>query len=118
MISAILTWIFGGFLLWLMSLIPFMHIVFDRFMGHGRWLTILIVALVLGLINAIIAPIMKFLFKTQKALPLFIISLAVNIGALWLAGWLMDSFSIELFPTAVIAAAVLAFLNIGVNSKN
>jgi len=80
------------------------------------WFAILIVAIVLGLINALIVPIVKNLVKGKKSnatLLILILSLVIDAAALWLAGVLVRGFSIEFFPTAIIAAVVLTALNAG-----
>ena len=106
-----IAWIISAVVLWLLSLLPFMDIYFG---GRWMWLTIVIVAVVIGLINAIIVPVVKGVFKKAHPAVIFCISLVIDAAALWLAGVLMRSwFSIEFFPTAIIAAAVLALVNVG-----
>lgn len=109
MISVLITWIISAVILWLLSFLPFMAITF----GGTTWVTILIVALVVGLISAIIVPIVKDVFKKGHPAVIFVISLIIDAAALWLAGWLIGNFYIEFFPTAIIAAAVLAVINVG-----
>ena len=98
--KTIMNWVLSALILWLLSFLPFMHIGFDN------WITLLIVALVIGLINALIVPIVKGLFKKKRAnaLLVIIISLIVNAAALWLAARIVPEFYIEFFPTAIIAA--------------
>jgi len=86
-------------------------------MGFATWVTILIVAVVLGLLNALIVPIVKGIFKKANATILLIISLIIDAAALWLAGMFVPGFFIEFFPTAIIAAAILALLNVGFSSR-
>jgi len=105
----LITWIFSAIILWLLSFVPFMNITF----GGTTWLTILIVAIVVGLINAIIVPVVKSVFKKANHIVIFVISLIIDAAALWLAGVIVPNFSIEFFPTAIIAAAVLALINVG-----
>jgi len=105
----LITWIISAVVLWLLSFLPFMDINF----GGTTWLTILIVAVVVGLINAIIVPAVKSIFKKGNPTVIFCISLVVDAAALWLAGVLVPNFSIGFFPTAIIAAAVLALINVG-----
>ena len=105
----LITWIFSAVILWILSFLPFMDINF----GGRTWLTILIVAVVVGLINAIIVPVVKGVFKQGHHTVIFCISLVVDAAALWLAGVLVGNFSIGFFPTAIIAAAILALINVG-----
>ena len=105
----LIPWIISAIILWLLSFLPFMHINF----GGRTWLTIFIVAVVVGLINAIIVPVVKDVFKKGHPVFIFCVSLVVDAAALWLAGAFIRNFSIEFFPTAIIAATVLALVNVG-----
>lgn len=105
--KTLINWVIGALLLWLMSFIPFMAISFNR------WVTILIVAMALGLINALIVPAAKNLFKKSTSLLLLLVSLVIDAAALWLAGLIVPGFTIEFFPTAIIAAVVLSLVNVG-----
>ena len=107
--TGLVAWIVSAIVLWLLSFVPFMNITF----GGRTWLTILIVAVVVGLINAIIVPVVKGIFKKGHPAVIFCISLIVDAAALWLAGVIIRNFTIEFFPTAIIAAAVLALVNVG-----
>ena len=108
--KVLIAWIFSAVILWLLSFVPFMDIVF----GGIQWRTILIVAVVVGLINAIIVPVVKGVFKKGHPTVIFCISVVIDAAALWVAALLVRNFSIEFFPTAIIAAAVLALVNVGV----
>ena len=105
-----IAWLFSAVILWLLSLLPFMNISFG---GRWTWLTIVIVAVVIGLINAIIVPVVKDIFKQGHPAVIFCISLVIDAAALWLAGVILRNFDIQFFPTAIIAAAVLALVNVG-----
>ena len=104
----LITWIFSAVILWLLSFLPFINIVF----GGRTWLTIFVVAVVVGLINAIIVPAVKGIFKSGEPTVIFCISLIIDAAALWLAGWIIPNFSIG-FLSAIVAAAVLALVNVG-----
>jgi uncharacterized membrane protein YvlD (DUF360 family) len=111
----LITGVISAVILWLLSFLPFMHISFG-----GGLIAFLLAAAVIGLINALIVPAVKsVLGNRSNSLILLIISLVIDAAALWLAGWLAGQFnlgfSIEFFPTAIIAAAVLAVLNVGVD---
>ena len=110
----LITWVFSAVILWLLSFLPFMDISF----GGRTWFTIFIVAVVVGLINAIIVPVVKGVFKKGRPSVIFCISLVVDAAALWLAGVLISNFSIGFFPTAIIAAGVLAMVNVGAGFEN
>ena len=76
--KVLIAWIFSAVILWLLSFLPFMNITF----GGTPWRTILIVAIVVGLINAIIVPIIKGVFKKGHPAVIFCISLVVDAAAL------------------------------------
>ena len=107
MIRVLLNWLISAVLLWLMSFVPFMNI------GFAGWLSIVIAAVVLGLINALLVPVFKGLFKKKNTIVFLIVSLLINAAALWLGGLLVPGFFIEFFPTAIIAAAVLSLVGAG-----
>jgi putative membrane protein len=69
----------------------------------GRWAPILVAALVLGLGNAFLKPILAIL-----TLPLIL----VNIAMLGLAEWVSSDFTIDGFWTYVGAAIVVWFVNV------
>ena len=111
MFKILIAWIFSAVILWLLSFVPFMEIAFG---GTRTWLAILVVAVIVGLINALIVPAVKRLFKKAHPAVLFCVSLVIDAAALWLAHIILRSwFTIEFFPTAIIAAAVLALVNVG-----
>jgi len=104
--SGILAFVLSAIVLWILSLdfVPFIVVGF----GGTIWVTILIVALVLGIINFIIVAILRSLFKKGSAAFMFIVALVIDAFALWLTARLLSNFSIEFWPHAVIAAAILA----------
>jgi putative membrane protein len=78
----------------------------------GRWAPILTAALVLGLANAFLKPLLAIL-----TLPLIIVTFglgyfALNIGMLALAEWVSSDFTIDGFWTYVGAAIVVWFVNV------
>ena len=109
-ISTFINWVIGALLLWLLSFLPFLNM---RFSGI---ISILVVAVVLGLINALIVPIVKNGFKSNNAVLLMIISLVIDAAALWLAGVIVSGFTVT-FPAAIIVAVILSVLNAGFGAK-
>jgi len=109
MIKTLINWGISALILWGLSFLPFMY------MSFRGWGTVVGVAIVLGLINALIVPIVKGIFKNVNATLLLVISLVIDAVSLILAGWFVGGFTIEFFPTAIIAAAVLAVLNTALN---
>ena len=110
--SGFLAFLLSAVVLWVLSLpfIPFLQIDFG---GRWTWLTILIVAVVLGLVNLILVSAVKSLFKnSNSAAFIFCITLLADAGALVLTSFIMRSwFTIAFWPHAVIAAAVLALVS-------
>jgi len=109
-VSTFINWVIGALLLWLLSFLPFLN------MGFSGLISILVVAVVLGLINALIVPMVKNVFKSNNAFLLLIISLVIDAAALWLAGVIVRGFYIT-FVTAIIVAAILSVLNAGFGAK-
>jgi putative membrane protein len=78
---------------------------------HQVW-TLLLVALVLGLVNAIIRPILSLLSCGLIVLTLGLFTLVINGLMLWLASyitvhWLGLSFHVDGFWSAVLGAVVI-----------
>ncbi len=72
----------------------------------------LIAALVLGLLNALIKPILILLTLPLNILTLGLFTFVINAFILWLAAALVPGFAIDhFFPTAILAAIVLAVIN-------
>jgi len=102
-----LAFLLSAIILWLLSVLPlpFMNISF----GGRTWFTILLVAIVLGIINFILVAFVRGLFKKSTSGFIFVLTLVVDAAALWLTARIVSNFNITFFPTAIIAAAILAF---------
>ncbi|MBI4524306.1 MAG: phage holin family protein [Deltaproteobacteria bacterium] len=69
-------------------------------------------ALVLGLLNALIRPILVILTLPLNILTLGLFTFVINALMLWIAAAVVSGFSIDrFFPTAVLAAVLLAVIN-------
>jgi len=110
MLGILISWILSALILWVLSF--FLDISFT---GGVISVSFLITAIVIGLINALLVPLVKNIFKTENAILLFVISLVVDAAALMLASQLPIGFSIT-FVAALIAAAVLSLLNLGASN--
>jgi len=113
--NTFINWLVSALVLWGLSFLPFMA------MSFRNWVTIVIVAVVLGLINAIIVPIVKGLFKNnrQTSLLIVVISIVIDAAAIWLASVFVGGFTLgNFFPTAIIAAVVLALINGGFSTRD
>ncbi len=103
-------------------LVPGIHVD-----GAGGWLTLAIMALVLGFVNAIIRPLLKFLSCGLIILTLGLFTLVVNALSFWLAaviasgvfgaGFSVDSFWAALWGS-IIVSVVSFFLSVFVSDKD
>jgi putative membrane protein len=74
--------------------------------------TALIAAFVLGILNALVRPILLLFTLPLNILTLGLFTFVINAFILWLGAVLVPGFSVDrFFPTAVLAAIVLAVIN-------
>lgn len=87
---------------------------------HRVWTTLL-VALVLGLINAFIRPVLTLLSCALVALTLGLFTLVINGLLLWLASWVTTEwiglgFHIDGFWNAVLGAVIISVVSLVVST--
>ncbi|TCP69615.1 putative membrane protein [Baia soyae] len=70
--------------------------------------TALVVAIVLGLANIFIRPIISFLSLPIQILTLGLFTLLINVGMLYVTAFLVDGFEIQNFISAVIASLIIS----------
>ena len=84
--------------------------------------TAVIAAVILGLINTIVRPVIMFLTLPLTMLTLGLFLLIINAGMLYLAAWLVNGFNVGGFWDALIASfiisVVVALLNGMVRSRS
>jgi putative membrane protein len=73
--------------------------------------TALVAALVLGLLNALLGPILRFLAFPITILTLGLFAIVINAFLLWLTGKLVDGFRLDGAVSAIIGAIILGILN-------
>jgi putative membrane protein len=78
--------------------------------------TLLVVAVIFGVVNAVLRPIIKVLGCWAYALTLGLIAIVVNAALLMLTGWIAEqldlSFDVDKFwPTAVLAALLIGIVS-------
>ncbi len=77
-----------------------------------RVLVFLVVALVFGLVNAIVKPVVKLLSLPLYLLTLGLFTLVVNAAMLWLTGWISQQtdygLRIDNFWTALVGALIIS----------
>ena len=117
MLKTFINWLISALILWglsFLTFLPFINISFSGSWGFGRWFTIVIVAVVLGLINALIGPVLHGAVKKASPLVLLALSFVINGALIWLTGIIVVGFSVGIV-TAIIAAVVLAVLGTSLN---
>jgi putative membrane protein len=72
----------------------------------------LIAALVLGLLNAVLRPVLGFIFAPLTFLTLGLFALVLNALILWLAAQLVDGFRVRGFLSALLASVLISLLNL------
>jgi putative membrane protein len=78
----------------------------------SSWGSAIIAALVLGLVNAIVKPVMVFLTFPITILTLGLFLLVVNALMLWLVAAMVPGMKIKGFVPAFLGALLLTFLNL------
>ncbi len=84
--------------------------------GMKNFSTALIVALVLGLLNTIVRPILIVLTLPVNLITLGLFTFVINGFTFWLAARFVDGFSVASFGWAIIAAALYSVLTWAVNA--
>ncbi len=81
----------------------------------GRWTTLLVVALLLGLVNSLVRPLLKMMSCGLIVLTLGLFLLVINALMLYLASWLASSlgytFAVDGFVTAVLASLLISVVS-------
>ena len=93
---------------WVINAVALLAItqLFEGFSVSGFYIA-LIAALVLGLINAVIRPVLLILTLPINILSLGLFTFVINAGLLWFVSTFIKGFVIESFWTALGAAIVL-----------
>jgi putative membrane protein len=71
----------------------------------------LIAALVLGLLNAVLRPVLGFIFAPLTFLTLGLFAFVLNALVLWLAAQMVGGFRVRGFLSALLASVLIALLN-------
>ncbi len=79
--------------------------------GVENYLEAIVVAVILGLLNAIIKPLLVILTIPITVFTLGLFLLVINAGIIMLADWLLDSFSVSSFWWALAFSVILSFIN-------
>jgi putative membrane protein len=85
----------------------------------GRFTTLLVVALMLGLVNSLVRPLLKALSCGLIVLTLGLFLLVINALMLYLASWLSRSlgygFHVDGFLTAVLGSLIISLVSWGLS---
>ena len=79
------------------------------------FLAAILVSIVLGLINALVKPVIYFISLPINILTLGLFSFVINAFLLMLAGYITPGFSVDGFLSALLGSILLSILGIGVN---
>lgn len=82
---------------------------------HEGWRSILIVALILGLLNAFLKPLLVFLSLPITVMTLGLFLVVINTGLLALTAWLAGKaenvqFAIDSFAAALLGAVIISII--------
>ncbi|HSV94749.1 MAG TPA: phage holin family protein [Spirochaetia bacterium] len=78
----------------------------------GSWETLGIVAVVWGVLSVILKPILILLTLPVNFMTLGLFTFVINAGLIMLMGQIVPGFGVKNFGTALLAAVVLALLNV------
>ena len=76
----------------------------------GNWVNWLIVAIIFGVVNAIIRPILLLLTLPINVVTLGLFTLVINALMLWLTSWLSSALTVDGFITALLGAIIISIV--------
>jgi len=80
--------------------------------SYRSWLTLAIAAAVLGLLNAVLRPVLWFITLPITVVTLGLFLLVLNAIMLELTAWLVPGFDIDGFGWAIVGALVLSLISL------
>ena len=87
--------------------------------GESAWLTLALVALIFGLVNALIRPLIKFLTCLINVITLGLFTLVINALMLMLTGWIAQQldlgFVVQDFWWALLGALIISIASFVLN---
>lgn len=104
--NLVLSWLLNAAALWLTALIGIGIRFTSLTLGN-----VLIAALILGLVNALIRPIMVVLTLPVNILTLGLFTLVLNAFVLYIVAWLTPAMQITSFWGALLAAVILSIIS-------
>ena len=83
--------------------------------GETAWVAVAVMALIFGLVNALIRPLVKFLTCLINIITLGLFTLVINALMLWLASWIADQlgvgFQVDGFIPAFLGALLISLVS-------
>ena len=108
MLGLLIRWLLGGLALFLTTkVVPGLHVADAQ--------SVLIATLVLGLLNALIRPIVNFFTGCIQVLTLGLLTLVINACFFWWAGNLVSGFQVDGFWPAFWGSIVMAIISFILN---
>ena len=101
----ILRWIVNAIAVWVAA------ILIDGITLSGNLLEIFLVGLVMGLVNAIIKPILKLLTLPITIATLGLFTLVINAAMLAFVAWIMPNLAINNFVTAIVGGVLISVVS-------
>ena len=87
--------------------------------GESAWLTLALVAVIFGLVNALIRPLLKLLTCLINVLTLGLFTLVINAAMLWLSSWIAQQFDLGFvvkdFWWALLGALIISVVGFVLN---
>jgi putative membrane protein len=78
---------------------------------EGTFWEIMLVALIFGLINTFIKPVLKLLSLPVMILTLGLFAIVINAGLLWFTAWITDYLTVQNFWSAILGAIVISIVS-------
>ena len=101
----ILRWIINAVAVWVATLL------LDGITLGGNWFDLFLVGLVMGLVNAIIKPILKLLSLPITIVTLGLFTLVINAGMLGLVAWIMPTLAVDGFMPALLGGILISIVS-------
>lgn len=101
----ILRWIINAIAVWVAALL------IEGVTLRGNLLDIFLVGLVMGLVNAIIKPVLKLLTLPINIATLGLFTLVINAAMLALVAWIMPTLAVDNFLTALVAGILISIVS-------
>jgi putative membrane protein len=83
---------------------------------RGNWVSIIWLALIFGLVNAFLGPLLKFLTCPLIILTLGLFTILINTFLFWLTGWIGQSFDLGLtingFWPALLGGLIMSVVSV------